>query len=443
MDILGGIGIVIGVVTIIFLSVKEVHIAVAAPIAAILVIIFNGMELVPSLMGKESHQFMGALGGYIISFFPLFLLGSILAKYMEESGAVTTIANYILEKIGYENPYRVLVAIFIVSAILTYGGISLFVAMFAIIPLARTLFKKMDLAWNLIQVPLWLGICSITMTVLPGSPAFQNVIPVSYLGTSLIALPIPSLIGALGCTIWGLLYMRHCLHRSLKRNENFSTYTTYEEERRVSHSSPNFISSMIPLVVLIVLAFAGSIFGNQFWRTNIIYVALIVSIVLAVGLFKRYLPSPIRTLSIGSAASIAPLFVTAASVGFGSMVMWSPGFELLIDKILAIPGSPLISLITVTAVMSVITGSSSGTLGIIVPNFAQYYLDTGLNPELIHRVVTISSNVISVLPHSGVVLTFMALTKLNYRNGYKDTYIVISVGCAIALCLVLIFSSIL
>lgn len=77
--------------------------------------------------------------------------------------------------------------------------------MFAVLPLARSLFKKMDLAWNLIQVPLWLGIATFTMTILPGTPAIQNVIPIQYLDTSLTAAAIPSIVGSIGCVTFGLL----------------------------------------------------------------------------------------------------------------------------------------------------------------------------------------------------------------------------------------------
>ncbi|ABF32530.1 hypothetical protein Z485_00969 [Streptococcus pyogenes ABC020048184] len=146
MEIIGSLGVLVGVIVIIYLSVKEVNIIIAAPLATSLVIWFNQMDPTTTLLGKEPNQFMGALSTYILNYFAIFLLGSILAKLMETSGATTSIADYILKKVGHDSPYKVLVAIFLISAILTYGGISLFVVMFAVLPLARSLFKKMDLA---------------------------------------------------------------------------------------------------------------------------------------------------------------------------------------------------------------------------------------------------------------------------------------------------------
>lgn len=263
MNLLASFGVLLGVVAIIYFSLKEISILVAAPLATAIVVLLNSMPLIESLLGNGANNYMGALSTYILNYFSIFLLGSILAKLMESSGATISIAEFILQKVGYDNPYRVLIAIALISGILTYGGISLFVVMFAVLPLARSLFKKLDLAWNLIQVPLWLGIATITMTVLPGTPAIQNVIPIQYLDTSLTAASIPSLLGSLGCVIFGLFYMKRCLNRSLAAGENYSTYTTGAGEQTVEKNLPPFMVSITPLLLLIIIAIGGSVFGND------------------------------------------------------------------------------------------------------------------------------------------------------------------------------------
>lgn len=438
MSIIAPIGILIGVAAIIYFSLKEVNILIAAPLATLLIILTNQMNIFEFLLGDGPNNYMGALGNYIINYFAIFLLGSILAKFMEKSHATISIAEFILKKIGTDKPYRVLIAIFIISLILTYGGISLFVVMFAIIPLARSLFKKMDIAWNLIQVPLWLGIATVSMTMLPGTPAIQNVIPIKYLNTSLTAAPIPSIAGSIGCIVFGLFYMKHTLEKSIKKGETYATYTSDDVEEIEVGSMPSFIASILPLGSLIVIAILGSALGNEFIKTNIIYIALTVAILLAVVLFYRYIPDKISTLSIGASGSIGPIFSTASAVAFGAVVMVASGFHVFSDLIISIPGSPLISLTILTALMSAITGSSSGALGIIMPNFAQYYLDTGLNPELIHRVADIASNILTIVPQSGVLLTFLALTGLNHKNGFKETFITVAGGSLIAEIIVIV-----
>lgn len=442
MEIIGAIGILLGVFLIIYLVLKDMHIILAAPLATIAIILFNGMNIFESMLGKVPTSYMGGLTQYILNFFVIFLLGSILAKLMEESGATVSIAEYILEKIGYDNPYRVLVAIFLVGVILTYGGISIFVVMFAVIPLARTLFKKMDLSWSLIQIPLWLGIGTVTMTILPGTPVIQNVIPIQYLNTSLTAAAIPSLLGALGAVIFGLFYMRLVLNRSLAAGENFSTHSSGPAIEEDNSAIPSFGSSIIPLVALIIIAVSGSVFGNAFIRANIIYVALITACILCLILFKNYYKKPVATLSLGATSSVAPIFATASAVAFGAVTMVAPGFNIFSELILNIPGSPYISLTVLTGVMSAITGSSSGALGIVMPNFAEAYLEAGLHPEMIHRVAAVASNITTVVPQGGAFITFLTLTGLNYKNGFKDTFITVFGSCLVAQIIIIIVGSI-
>ncbi|AEJ25780.1 GntP family permease [Streptococcus equi subsp. zooepidemicus] len=440
MEFLGPIGVLLGIIAIVYFSLKEIHITIAAPMATILVVFLNSMPLVESILGKEPNNYMGALGGYIMSYFAIFLLGSILAKLMEVSGATISIAEFILKKVGYQNPYRILVAIFIISAILTYGGISLFVVMFAVLPLARSLFKKMDLSWNLIQVPLWLGIATFTMTILPGTPAIQNVIPIQYLNTSLTAALVPSILGSVGCIAFGLFYMKRCLTKSLEVGENYATYTSQTNEDTTERVLPPFVASILPLILLIVIAIIGSLLGDEFVKKNIIYVALLTGIISAIVLFNKYIDQKIATLSIGASGAVGPIFATASAVAFGSVVTAASGFGVFSDIILNIPGPPVISLTVLTSAMAAITGSSSGALGIVMPNFAQYYLDAGVSPEIIHRVAAVASNILTIVPQSGVFLTFLSLTGLNHKNGFKQTFITVFGGTLVAESIIMLTS---
>jgi len=139
------------------MAMKGFSIVFIAPVASIIVIITNGMDFFPSLIGTEA-SFMTGLTGFIVNFFTVFLLGAILAQYIEKSGVAQTIAQKVLSITETEKPFSVLVAIFLISAILTYGGINLFVVLFVVIPLAKPLFQQLNIAWNLIVLPVFLGI---------------------------------------------------------------------------------------------------------------------------------------------------------------------------------------------------------------------------------------------------------------------------------------------
>ena len=418
METLGLIGILVAIVLIIFLAMKGYNILFIAPITSIIVIVTNQMDFFASLIGPE-NSFMKGLTGFILSFFAVFMLGAILAKYMDASGAAQSIAEGILKVTGTEKPFPVLVALFLITAVLTYGGISLFVVLFVIIPLAKPLFKKLDISWNLIGVPVFLGFGTLTMTMLPGAPSIQNVVPTAYLGTTLTAAPVIGIVAAIVSVVYGMWFIKYSLNKSLKKGETYSTYLKEDtKELELKTNVPPFISSVLPIVVLIAIILVGSAMKVP----NIVLIGLGIAIILSAVLFHKYLPSQKAVLNEGASGSIAPIFATAAAVAFGVVVTTSPAFKTISDFILNMPGNPLIGLSTASLSLAAITGSASGGLGIVFGAFAEPYLAMGLDPEVMHRVAAIASSAFTMLPHSGVFLTFIALSGLTHENSFKITF---------------------
>ncbi|MFD2727845.1 GntP family permease [Enterococcus camelliae] len=426
------IGVLIGIIFIIWLSMKNISILIVAPLATMLVIVFNQMSIYNIFLSGNPDSFMFSLANYVLRYFWIFLLGSILANLMEESRATDAIAQTIVNKIGTDRPYNILLAIFLISFILTFGGISLFVAMFAIIPLARVLFQKANISWHLIQIPLWLGICTVTMTVLPGSPSIQNIIPIDYLDTSLTAAFLPSLVASVVCVGFGLWYMGYALKRSQSLGQQFATFATVVETKKVQKELPSFEKSILPLATLIVISFCGSLFGNDFLKKNVIYFALVIAVALCILLFRKSFSSIVGSLNKGASGAVLPIFSTAAAVAFGSIVVKSDGFATIQELLFSLPVPSYVNLGLFTAIMSGITGSSSGALGIVMPNYAEYYLHSGLDKEMIHRIATIGSNILTIVPQSGVFITFIGLTKLTPKTGFKESFITVFVGSLLA-----------
>lgn len=433
MDIIQLAGILLAIAVIIFAAMKGYNILVVAPVAAIIVILTNQMDFFPSLIGAED-SYMTGLAGFIINFFAVFLLGSILAKYVDDSGAAQSIAEKILQKTGTDKPFPVLLALFIITSVLTYGGLSLFVVVFVLIPLAKPLFKQLDIAWNLITIPIMLGLGTYTMTMLPAAPAIQNVVPTAYLGTTLTAAPLLGLIGSAVAIAFGLWYMKRTLNKSIERGESFRDFNVEETETAENKNIPPFFLSIMPIIILIAIIFTGSIFNVE----NVILIALMAAILFTAIVFNKYIPNQKKVMNEGAASSIMPVFLTAATVAFGVVITLAPGFEHISDFILNLPGHPLVSLAFASAIFGAITGSSSGALGIVMEAFSKDYLAMGLDPEVIHRVATVSSAVFTVMPHTGVVLTFFALTGLNHKNGFKYQFIAMTGANLLALIAVLI-----
>lgn len=433
-------GILLSIILIIYLATKGYSILIIGPLCSVLVILTNQMDLFSALITGPNSYMMG-LAKFIANFFIVFLLGSILAKYIETSGAAKSIASFVLKIIGKESPYSMLVSLFLICSLLTFGGVSLFVVIFAIIPLARPLFKQMNISWSLIAIPIEMGILTFTMTMLPGSPSIQNVIPTTTLGTTLTAAPLLGIVGSVVMIAFGLWYMKSELHKSLQRGEVYESKDTADATASVSEEDriPPIGASLTPMLLIITIIFIGSFFKVQ----NIIVIALVISILFSALTLGRYTKSQKEVINEGAQGAISPIFFTAAAVGFGSVVTAAPGFKVMSDFILQIPGNPLISLAVVTSLTSIITGSASGSLGIIMPSFANIYLDMGIHPDVLHRIATMASGPLSLLPHSGVVLTFLALTGLNHRNSYKYIFVSTVVGSLLAFLAALVLAIIL
>ncbi|ALS01808.1 cytochrome C biogenesis protein CcmE [Enterococcus silesiacus] len=427
MEILAIVGVIFATGLIIYLSLKGVNILVISPLCALIVMLTNRMPILDSLL-KGPTSYMGGLSGFVASFFIIFLLGSVLAKYIEESGAANSIANGILKLTGTEKPYSVLVAIFLMSLLLTYGGVSLFVVLFAVVPLARNLFEKLNIPWRLIITPYFLGVATVTMTMMPGTPAIQNVIPTMTLGTTLTAAPMLGIVASIVVTIWGLWCMKRELKTALNNGETFDPKYSKKEDQKEQKNSPNLFLSLLPLVTLIVIIFVGSFLKIG----NIIIPALTVSIIVSGLAFHRYIDSHKQVLNLGATGAISPTIFSASAVGFGSVVASAAGFQTILAGIQSIPGNPLISLSVLTGAMAGVTGSSSGALGIVMNNFVQPYVDMGIDPAIIHRMSAIASGVLTCLPQCGALLSMYALTGLTHKETYKNLFISVVVGSFIA-----------
>ncbi|MCP1144382.1 GntP family permease [Lysinibacillus endophyticus] len=434
MDILGIFGILLGILTIILFIVKKFNIIVAAPIATIVVLLFNDVNILETVFGKE-NSYMSALAGFVASNFAIFLLGSILAKYMDKSGATISIANKVLSVVGTKNPYNALVALFIISALLTYGGINVFVIIFALVPMAKPIFQQLNISWKLVIIPVFGGTSTFTMTMLPGAPSLHNVVPSTALGTTLTAAPFIGIVTSIAAIIFLLVFMKMMLSRSLRKKE------TFEAEHSVEHSEdamkrdlPPFLISLLPIIVLlaIILCFSSV--------SNIIIVALIVAVGLSAILFRKQLDQQKEVLNQGANESVTSTITTGSTIAFGSIATGVPAFKGVFQLIQSIPGPPVLSLMIGTGLIGGITASAVGAIGISVANFAPYYLDLGLDPETVHRAIAIGSGALSIVPYSGFLIIFNKITGLTMKDTFKNGFISISVTHWVAMAVVVILT---
>ena len=420
------IGIIFSLAFIVILALRGWHIIIIAPLAVVIVSIFSDMNIMQSLTGPYMKGFVNYAG----RFYLIFLAGSVFGKFMEDGQAARSIAEGILRVTGKENPLRMMLAVALVALCLTYGGVSLFVVVFAVIPIARPLFKELNLPWHLFMAPFIFGAASLTMTMLPGTPQIQNIMPTKYMASTPTSAPLVGLCGAFIVATFNVLYFRYILKKAKAKGE------VYEEPApgvfgagiTTSGPMPNVWLSLIPPVVVLVLLNVDM----PYIKRDVV-AALTGGVVACIILFWKYYANMLSTLNKGALNTVIPIVNTCADVGYGMAVAATAGFKVVSAWLLTLPMHPIISLSVATNIMAAITGSASGGLGIILETMAPKYLALGLSPDLIHRIAAMSSGAFDAMPHNGAVITMLAVAGLVHGNAYKHIFFGHVVATTIAL----------
>ncbi|WP_449445188.1 GntP family permease, partial [Ureibacillus acetophenoni] len=341
----------------------------------------------------------------------------------------------VLALVGTKNPYNALVALFIISAILTYGGINVFVIIFALVPMAKPIFRELNISWKLVIIPIFGGTSTFTMTMLPGAPSLHNIVPSTALGTTLTAAPLIGIVTSVVAIVFILTFMKISLSRSLKKGETFVGNESDESSNaNLDRKLPSFIVSLLPIVVLLAIIL---IFSSV---SNIIIVALITAIVLSAILFRKQIEQQKDVLNQGANESVGSTITTGSTIAFGSIATSVPAFKGVFQLIQSIPGPPVLSLMVGTGLIGGITASAVGAIGISVANFAPYYLELGLDPETVHRAIAIGSGALSIVPYSGFLIIFNNLTGLTMKDSFLKGFISISVTHWIAMAVIVIMA---
>lgn len=418
---------------------RGLSVLLLAPLLAVAAAVASGGPTLASY----TQLFMTAAGGFVVSFFPLFLLGAVFGRIMDDSGATTTLARAIAARVGRD---RAILSVVLACALLTYGGVSLFVVAFAAWPLARALFAETDTPARLIPATIALGAFTFTMTALPGTPAIQNAIPMPHFGTTAFAAPGLGVVAGLvmlglgqGWLIWRA--------RSLRAAGEGFGLDLPPDTPDGAQAFPVW-QALSPIVAVVAFNWllgahvlpaldTGYLADPRYGATDISRVlglwsvigALTIACLMALAFGWRRLASPTETLDLGAKAALAPIFNTASLVGFGAVIAALPGFEAIRLGLEGMTGgSVLWSLAVVVNVLAGITGSASGGMSIALEAFGPQYLEqaraAGIDPGLLHRVTAVATGGLDALPHNGAVVTLLGICGMTHKQAYGDIFVV-------------------
>jgi len=419
-----------------------------APIAALgAVLLIDPGAVAPVFSGI----FMEKMVGFVKLYFPVFMLGAVFGKLIELSGFSESIVAAAVRYIGRSRANAVIVA---VCALLTYGGVSLFVVVFAVYPFAAELYRQSNIPKRLMPGALALGAFSFTMDSLPGTPQIQNIIPTTFFKTTSWAAPILGTIGSLFIIVVGLAYLEWRRRAAMAKGEGYGTTLQNEPERVESTSLPHPLLALLPLIVVGVANFLLTRMIPDWYGAS-----FTVSPDILPGL-KAPVTTPIKTVvaiwavqgallmgilfvvftafgrikdrfAAGSKAAVGGALLaamnTASEYGFGGVIAALPGFVVVGNALKSIP-DPLVNAAVSVSSLAGITGSASGGMSIALAAMSDLFIQ-GANAaqiplEVLHRVVAMASGGMDTLPHNGAVITLLAVTGLTHKESYREIFAV-------------------
>ena len=424
-----------------FVAYRGYSVILFAPIAALGAVLLTDPSLVPPLF---SSVFMEKMVGFVKNYFPVFMLGAVFGKVIELSGFSKSIVAAVIGVLGRE---RAVLSIIVVCAILTYGGVSLFVVVFAVYPFAAEMFRQGDIPKRLIPCTIALGAFSFTMDALPGTPQIQNIIPTTFFNTTTWAAPVLGLVGSVFVFGVGLAYIENRRRAARKHGEGYGTELLNEPEPFEEKELPNPWIAILPLVVVGVTNFILTflvpraygakhevVLGGHSIVTQVGPVAAIWAVegalILGIATVFVFAWRPVvAKFADGSKAAVSGALLaslnTASEYGFGGVIALLPGFAAVSAALRAIP-NPLVNEAVTVTVLAGITGSASGGMSIALAAMSDEFIAAAkaanIPLEVFHRVAAMASGGMDTLPHNGAVITLLAVTGLTHRQAYGDVF---------------------
>ena len=427
----------LGLLTVLVIRGRSIF--VVAPLCALLTVTLSGGDPLQSLTGP----YMTGFADYLRRFYLIFALGAAFGKLMESSGAAVSIANWIGRWLG---PQRACLAVVLACAVLTYGGVSLFVVGFSVYPLAIQLFRAADLPRRFIPAAIAFGSITFTMTS-AGSPEIQNLIPMQYLVDAATNDPLTDARAGWPVSIFvaalmfglGQWYLEWAIRRDVAQGGRWEERPTdapavtglaakgsgvdFRDVQDVEHNQgtresrestadpvtsplrplPPLWAASAPLAVTLVALNVVPTLLRSFPEDPTL--SIFLGVLTALVVLRPHLRHTWQFVGDGFLNGLVAIGSTASVVGFGASLKDLAAFQRIVEWVTHLPGDPLIGAALAVAIIAAIAGSASGGQGIALPIIKPIYIDQlGVAPRALHRIVSISSGSLDSLPHNGYLV---------------------------------------
>lgn len=421
------------IIAFMFLAYRGISVLLLSPLLAFLLAVLS-----PDMHALASYTqiFMPGMGNFIIDYFPLFFVSAIFGKLMDVSGSAAAISRCVMNMFSAKHA---IVAIVFACGVLTHGGVSLFVVVFTVYPIAAEIFRSAGIPKRLMPATIALGSFTFTMSALPGAPAIQNIIPSRYFGTDSFAAAGLGCFAALLIVGAGLAWL---YYRAQNIKDEFDP-DEYVSKHDGTVDIPSSFVAFLPLILVLVLNYAmlhivfpkidtSYLLSEKYGGITLDKISSIWSVLISLSLasvlcllmnFKKL--NVLAALTSGANDAIMPIFNTSSVLGYGAVVSALSGFAVIKNWIVSISSSSEVATYAfVTSALSGITGSASGGMTIALNALSDRIAALQSDPAVLHRIVALASGCLDTLPHNGAVVTLLAICGMTHKKSYKDICVV-------------------
>lgn len=443
------VGILVSLGLLMYLAYRGINVLLVAPLLALLAALVGGETRVLAVL---TQVYMKSLGGFVTGYFALFMLGAMLGRLMTDSGSASAIARWIVGRLG---PRHAVLSIVLACAVLTYGGVSVLVVIFAAYPVAAAIFRSTSTPKRFIPAAVLLGGATFTLSGIPGTPSIQNAIPIAFFGTDTFAAPGVGSIGGLVMFLFGTWWLNRRARQASAAGEGYGNHPPDALEAAATTANPPLLLAVLPLVMVLVGNVAmtrwiipamdlgylkearfGGASPNDVRGLWALVTGLGLANLMAIVLHWPRWQDLKKSLNEGTYSSMLPIFNTGSEIAYGAVIASLSGFAVVLAALGALTPNVLVNEAIAVNIMAGLTGSAAGGLGLALGMLGKTYAAaaaaSGISPELLHRVAAIACGGLDSLPHNGAVVSMLGICGLTHREAYYDMFMVSVVGPVLA-----------
>lgn len=427
------LGVIAALAIVMIGALKGKKITLLVIVGVLVVALTNGQNIWETF----SSTFVSGLQSALASFFLLVFSATCYSIVMNRTGSTNAIAYWCIRTFGKQ---RAVIVIMAITGILGLAGLNGMMMVFAVYGILVVIMKEADLPREMAAAFIFFGCGMFAEGYFPASVHLNNILPTQFLGTTLLAGPVLGLTTGCICIILSYLYFSHTVKKARAAGLGWTddvegSYVVPKYGDFTEENSPSAIRAFVPMLWMIALVIVLSQLG---WGSGMIAVVAMISAAAICALLNWGTLKSANVTVFGylqevydqTWGSCGPL---ALLLGFGTVVTASAGFQNILNWLVGLNISVYLKGILSVGVLSAATGSSATGLRLTGTYLGEYFVNSGVNLDLLHRFMSMASANYCEVPHCNAIYLIVGMFGVKYMKGYKHIFMVTIVIGTIAL----------